>query len=182
MNAALLRDRLERVREAGRKLRRRPAGDTLDSLCRVLDSWRDPRSQWRQELEAELPAAGGFSRETVRQGLSLALEEWSGAALRVPYPGRMVRASWKSKVIAESASTVVVEGTHYFPREAVAEGVLVESDTHTTCAWKGEASYFHVAVDGEQNPDACWTYADPKPAAEEIRGRVAFWKGVQVEE
>jgi hypothetical protein len=82
MNAAVLRDRLERVREAGRKLRRRPAGDTLDSLCRVLDSWRDPRSQWRQELEAELPAAGGFSRETVRRGLSLALEEWSGAALR----------------------------------------------------------------------------------------------------
>lgn len=82
MKAAALRERLDQVREAGAKLRRRSAVDTLESLCRVLDTWRDPRSQWRRELEAELPTASGFSRETVRQGLALALEGWSGAALR----------------------------------------------------------------------------------------------------
>lgn len=94
----------------------------------------------------------------------------------------MARASWNGMVIADSASTVVVEGNHYFPREAVAEGVLLDSATRTTCGWKGEASYFHVVVEGMENRDACWTYLDPKPAAEEIRGHVAFWKGVHVEE
>ena len=72
MKAATLREHLEKVREAGHKLRRRPATDTLDSLCRVLDLWRDPRSQWRRQLAAELPGASGFSRETVRRGLALA--------------------------------------------------------------------------------------------------------------
>jgi len=82
MNAAALRRRLAQLREAGRALRERPAADTLDALCRVLDAWRDPRSRWRRELSAELPGAAGFSPETVRRGLDLALEPWSGDALR----------------------------------------------------------------------------------------------------
>jgi len=82
MKRAALLKRLERVREAGYELRRRSTSDTLDALCRVLDAWRDPRSRWRSELEAELPAASGFSRPTVQRGLALALEAWSGDALR----------------------------------------------------------------------------------------------------
>jgi acyl-CoA reductase-like NAD-dependent aldehyde dehydrogenase len=82
MKAAALRDRLDRLARAGEKLRARPAAETLDSLARVLDAWRDPGSRWRSELAAELPVAGGFSRPTVERGLALALEEWSGEALR----------------------------------------------------------------------------------------------------
>jgi len=93
----------------------------------------------------------------------------------------MARAFWKGTLIAESEATVVVEGNHYFPRASVRAEHLAASDTHTTCGWKGVASYFHVLVDGEENRDAAWTYPDPKPEAEEIRDHVAFWKGVQVQ-
>ena len=82
MKPAALRGRLERLRNAGHALRRRPAGASLDSLCRLLDTWRDPRSQWHRELVAELPQSTGFSQQTVQRGLDLALEEWTGAALR----------------------------------------------------------------------------------------------------
>jgi uncharacterized protein (DUF427 family) len=92
----------------------------------------------------------------------------------------MARATWNGRTIAESGDTVVVEGNHYFPRSAVAPELLRESATHTTCAWKGVASYCDLVVDGAVNKDAVWFYPDPKPAAAEIRGRVAFWKGVQV--
>ena len=84
-------------------------------------------------------------------------------------------------MVAESDDTVVVEGNHYFPVEAVAEGVLRPSDSHTICPWKGTASYYDVVVDGEVNADAAWYYPEPKEAAREISGRVAFWRGVSVE-
>jgi len=91
-----------------------------------------------------------------------------------------VRAIWNGKVIAESDDTVVVEGNHYFPRESVDPSVLVDSDTHTTCPWKGKASYFSLAVDGDTNGDAAWYYPEPKKAAAQIKDRVAFWRGVTV--
>jgi uncharacterized protein (DUF427 family) len=92
-----------------------------------------------------------------------------------------MKAIWNGKVLAESDETVVVEGNHYFPRESVKEEFFEESATHTTCPWKGEASYFNVVADGRVNKDAAWFYPEPKDAAKEIRGRVAFWKGVKVE-
>ena len=93
-----------------------------------------------------------------------------------------MRAIWNGKVIAESDDTVVVEGNHYFPRESVDDSVLVDSETHTTCPWKGQASYYSLLVNGDLNPDAVWYYPEPSEAAAEIKGRVAFWKGVQVSE
>ena len=92
----------------------------------------------------------------------------------------MVQARWHGQVIAASDDTVVVEGNHYFPREAVDAALLRDSDTHTICPWKGTASYYSLAVDGAENRNAAWYYPDPKPAAAEIRDRIAFWKGVQV--
>ena len=93
----------------------------------------------------------------------------------------MVRAIWKDAIIAESDDTVVVEGNHYFPRSAVEADHLRSSETTSVCPWKGTASYHHVVVDGEVNEDAAWYYPEPKAAAEEIRDRIAFWKGVRVE-
>ena len=75
----------------------------------------------------------------------------------------------------------IVEGNVYFPIDAVRREYLSPSDTHTVCPWKGTASYYSASVDGKINRDAAWFYPDPKPAAENIRGRVAFWRGVQVE-
>ena len=92
----------------------------------------------------------------------------------------MVKASWHGATIAESGETVVVEGNHYFPPDAVDTGLLKPSGTTTICPWKGTAHYFHVVVGDEENQDAAWYYPAPKPAAEEIRDRIAFWKGVEV--
>lgn len=91
-----------------------------------------------------------------------------------------MKAIWNGKVIAESDDTVVVEGNHYFPREALADGVFEDSTKHTVCSWKGTASYLDVVVDGKRNHDAAWYYPDPKSAAKQITGRVAFWRGVKV--
>lgn len=91
-----------------------------------------------------------------------------------------MRAIWNGAVIAESDDTVVVEGNHYFPRDAVDPAVLRDSQTRTTCPWKGEASYHSIEVDGQVNRDAAWYYPTPKPAAAEIAGRIAFWGGVTV--
>ncbi|MDA8274228.1 MAG: DUF427 domain-containing protein [Actinomycetota bacterium] len=93
-----------------------------------------------------------------------------------------VRASWNGAVLAESDRTVVVEGNHYFPPEDVRTDLLEPSDTHTTCPWKGVASYHSVVVDGERNADAAWSYPEPKEAAAQIAGRIAFWHGVEVSE
>lgn len=84
-------------------------------------------------------------------------------------------------VVAESDRTIVVEGNHYFPPADVNADYLAPSDTHTTCPWKGEASYFTVDVPGETREDAAWYYPSPKDAAKQITGYVAFWKGVQVQ-
>ena len=92
----------------------------------------------------------------------------------------MPKATWKGTTIAESGDTIVVEGNHYFPRSSVNRQHLRDSKTHTTCPWKGEASYYDVVVDGEANKDAAWFYPSPKEAASRIRDRIAFWKGVDV--
>lgn len=91
-----------------------------------------------------------------------------------------MKAMWNGTVIAESDDTVVVEGNHYFPRESLKSGHFLPSSTTSTCAWKGEAEYFDVVVDDEVNRDAAWYYDAPKAAAENITGRVAFWRGVSV--
>lgn len=93
----------------------------------------------------------------------------------------MVKASWNGNVIAESSRTEVVEGNHYFPMEDVHKEFFEPSSHKSSCPWKGVAQYYTVVVDGEQNRDAAWYYADPKSAAKNIAGRVAFWKGVKVE-
>ena len=92
----------------------------------------------------------------------------------------MATATWNGTTIASSDDTVVVEGNHYFPRDAVAEGVLVDSSRTSVCPWKGTASYFSVQVDERVEQDAAWSYPEPKQAAAEIAGRIAFWKGVEV--
>jgi len=96
--------------------------------------------------------------------------------------GQRVQATWRGTVVAESDDTVVVEGNHYFPRDAVRWDHLSDSPTHTICPWKGQASYYTVTVDDDSNPDAAWYYPDPLPAARRVAERVAFWRGVQVRE
>jgi uncharacterized protein (DUF427 family) len=92
-----------------------------------------------------------------------------------------MKASWNGTVIAESTDTVLVEGNHYFPESALKREFVTFSNHKTSCPWKGQASYYSLNVNGTINTDAVWYYADPKPEAEKIRGRVAFWKGVKVE-
>ena len=91
-----------------------------------------------------------------------------------------MKAIWNGTVIAESDDTVLVEGNHYFPESALRKEFIAFSNHKTSCAWKGQASYYSLNVNGDINTDAVWYYADPKPEAEQIRGRVAFWKGVKV--
>ena len=91
-----------------------------------------------------------------------------------------MQAIWNGEVIAESTDTVVLEGNHYFPVESVSMKYMKPSDTHTSCPWKGEASYYSIEVVGEKNNDAAWYYPEPKEAALIVKGRVAFWKGVEV--
>lgn len=93
-----------------------------------------------------------------------------------------MKAIWNGEIIAESPDTVVVEGNHYFPPEALVQDFFSRSDRKTTCPWKGVASYYDIEVGGRRNEGAAWFYPDPKPAAAEIAGRVAFWKGVEVTE
>lgn len=92
-----------------------------------------------------------------------------------------MKASWNDTVIAQSDDTAVVEGNHYFPPDSVTKEYLQPSSTHTICPWKGEASYYNVVVNGEYNKDAAWYYPEPKDAAAEIKDRIAFWRGVKVE-
>jgi uncharacterized protein (DUF427 family) len=91
-----------------------------------------------------------------------------------------MKAIWNGAVIAESDDTVVVEGNHYFPGDSVRRYILVASDHTTVCPWKGTASYYSLQVDGDTNTNAAWYYADPKNAAKEIAGRIAFWNGVEL--
>lgn len=91
-----------------------------------------------------------------------------------------MKAIWNGKVIAESDDTIVVEGNHYFPADAIKKGYFAASSTQTICPWKGTASYYTLMVDGKENADAAWYYPKAKEAAKHIEGRVAFWKGVEV--
>lgn len=93
----------------------------------------------------------------------------------------MPKATWKGAVLAESDRCEVVEGNQYFPSEALDRRYFQESATHTVCPWKGTASYLDVVVDGDTNRDAAWYYPEPKEAARQIEGYVAFWRGVRVE-
>jgi uncharacterized protein (DUF427 family) len=93
----------------------------------------------------------------------------------------MAKAIWQGTVLAESNQTVEVEGNQYFPIQATKQEYFKSSTTHSICPWKGTASYFDIEVNGERNRDAAWYYPDPKPAASQIKGHVAFWKGVTVE-
>ena len=93
----------------------------------------------------------------------------------------MPQAIWNDTVLAESDDTVVVEGNHYFPREALRDEHFAPSETTSWCPWKGTASYFTVRAGGDENPDAAWYYPDPKQKAASIKDRVAFWNGVRVE-
>jgi uncharacterized protein (DUF427 family) len=91
-----------------------------------------------------------------------------------------MRAIYNDQIIAESDNTVVVEGNYYFPVDSVKKEFLTESDTHTTCPWKGIASYYHVVVNGDKAEDAAWYYPHPRTLAEGIKGYIAFWHGVKV--
>ena len=91
-----------------------------------------------------------------------------------------MKAIWNNKIIAESDEVVNVEGNIYFPAESVIKEFLKDSDTHTECHWKGTASYFLLDVDGKTNVDAAWYYPEPRPLADGIKGRIAFWKGIRI--
>ncbi|MGQ9601046.1 MAG: DUF427 domain-containing protein [Anaerolineae bacterium] len=93
----------------------------------------------------------------------------------------VAKAVWNGAVVAQSDQYEVVEGNVYFPPEAVDKHYLRPSATHTTCPWKGEASYYDVVVEGKVNKDAAWYYPNPKDAARNIAGHIAFWRGVKVE-
>lgn len=93
----------------------------------------------------------------------------------------MAKATWNGAVLAESDRCEVVEGNYYFPPETINKTYFVDSSTHTTCGWKGVASYYTISVDGQENTDAAWYYPEPKERAKNIAGYVAFWRGVKVE-
>lgn len=92
----------------------------------------------------------------------------------------MAQAIWNGVVLAESDDTIIVEGNHYFPPESINQDYFADNASHTTCPWKGVASYYDVVVDGKTNGGAAWYYPQPKDAANEIKDYVAFWKGVQI--
>lgn len=91
-----------------------------------------------------------------------------------------MKAIWEGAVLAESNQTVEVEGNQYFPPDSINKTFLQPSKYHTTCGWKGEASYYDVVVNGKRNANAAWYYTDPRPAAKQIKDYVAFWHGVRV--
>jgi len=93
-----------------------------------------------------------------------------------------MKAIWNNTIIAESSDTIVIENNHYFPAESIKKEYFSETNTHTTCPWKGVASYYSLNVDGKENPDAAWYYPKVSNLAKSIEGRIAFWKGVQITE
>lgn len=93
----------------------------------------------------------------------------------------MAKAIWENTVVAESDRTIEVEGNQYFPPDTIRQEFLKPNDHHTTCPWKGLASYYDVEIEGKKNSSAAWYYPDPKPAAKHIKDYVAFWRGVRVE-
>ena len=93
-----------------------------------------------------------------------------------------MKAIWNDQIIAESNETVVIENNHYFPPESIKEQFFNPSSTHTNCPWKGKASYYSLNVNGEENTDAAWYYPETSELAKQIKGYIAFWKGVTIEE
>lgn len=93
-----------------------------------------------------------------------------------------MKAIWNNQILAQSNDTVVVEGNHYFPEDSINEDFFKPSTNTTICPWKGTAHYYHVEVDGSINENAAWFYPNPKKAAAKIKNRIAFWKGVVVED
>ena len=93
-----------------------------------------------------------------------------------------MKAIWNGEVIAESDKTVVVEGNHYFPHDSITKEYYKETSTHTTCPWKGVASYYTVEVNGSENPDAAWFYPETSELAKGIKNHVAFWRGIKIED
>ncbi len=93
-----------------------------------------------------------------------------------------MRAIWNGKIIAESNETIKIENNHYFPENSVNKEFLKNSDTHTVCPWKGEASYFNLKTGEKTNINAAWYYTDPKPSAKDMKNYIAFWKGVEISE
>ncbi|MCR4438959.1 MAG: DUF427 domain-containing protein [bacterium] len=93
-----------------------------------------------------------------------------------------MKATWNGVILAESDQTIVIEGNHYFPPDAIRREHFADNATHTTCPWKGIASYYDVVVDGKINAGAAWYYLQPKDAARQIENYVAFWRGVKVEQ
>jgi uncharacterized protein (DUF427 family) len=91
-----------------------------------------------------------------------------------------MRAIWKNITLAESDRTIVVERNHYFPPDSINRTYFEDSETHTHCSWKGQASYYDIVVGGERNGDAAWYYSEPKEKAAQIKDHIAFWKGVEV--
>lgn len=91
-----------------------------------------------------------------------------------------MKAIWKGEILAESDDTVVVEGNHYFPADSLRREFFAPSDQKTSCPWKGQASYYDLVVGDDRNAGAAWVYETPKDAAAEIKGRIAFWRGVEV--
>lgn len=93
-----------------------------------------------------------------------------------------MKAIWNGQLLAESDSTINIEGNQYFPINSVNKQFLSESETHTVCHWKGTASYYDLEIDGKINKDAVWFYPTPSNLAEKIKGHVAFWRGVEISE
>jgi uncharacterized protein (DUF427 family) len=93
----------------------------------------------------------------------------------------MPKAIWNDTVIAESNNCQIVEGNYYFPPDSINQEYFKESSTHTSCPWKGQANYYTIEVDGQQNKDAAWFYPQAKEKAKNFEGYVAFWRGVKVE-
>lgn len=100
--------------------------------------------------------------------------------IKVLLKQNIMKAIWKGKIIAQSNETVMVENNHYFPPESINREYIMDNDTHTTCPWKGLASYYDIVVDGEINKDAAWYYPHPKPLVKKLANYVAFWKGVEI--
>ena len=91
-----------------------------------------------------------------------------------------MKAIWKGQLIAESDDTIVIEGNHYFPPNDIKKEFFIDSEAHTTCPWKGLASYYTIKINGDENPDAAWYYPEASDLAKEIEDYVAFWKGVEI--
>jgi len=158
--------------------------------CSKLSSFFLRDAPWADSsvsMPTPFSSGDGFLKQSRRRRIqSVGQIHRSGSILIDSNPSvreahEMVKASWGGRVIAESNATVTVEGNQYFPPEAVKKEILKPSNHTTVCPWKGTARYYHVEVDGIRNENAAWYYPEPKPAAAEIKDRIAFWKGVRVE-